>query len=152
MIRLKRTNSDNPDFIQLVSLLDAYLARIDGEEHVFYAQLNKTDKIIHVIVAYENEQAVSCGAIRDFNGQAMEVKRMFTLPQYRGKGIAKKVLIELEKWAAELSYGKCILETGLRQPEAIELYTKSGYKNIPNYGKYQGVGNSVCFEKEIDTR
>ena len=149
MIRLKRTNSDNPDFIQLVSLLDAYLAKIDGEEHVFYAQLNKTDKIKHVIVAYEDEKAVSCGAIRDFNGQAMEVKRMYTLPEYRGKGIAKKVLNELEKWAAELSYGKCILETGLRQPEAIELYTKSGYKSIPNYGKYQGVGNSVCFEKVI---
>jgi GNAT superfamily N-acetyltransferase len=132
-------------------LLDAYLTNIDGEEHVFYAQLNKTDKIKHVIVAYEDEKPVSCGAIRDFNGQAMEVKRMYTLPEYRGKGIAKKVLNELEKWAAELSYGKCILETGLRQPEAIELYTKSGYKNIPNYGKYQGVGNSVCFEKEINT-
>ena len=118
---------------------------------MFYAQLNKTDKIKHVIVAYEDEKPVSCGAIRDFNGQAMEVKRMYTLPEYRGKGIAKKVLNELEKWAAELSYGKCILETGLRQPEAIELYTKSGYKNIPNYGKYQGVGNSVCFEKEINT-
>jgi putative acetyltransferase len=74
---------------------------------------------------------------------------MYTEPAKRGKGIAARVLSELEKWAAELSYQKCILETGIRQPEAISLYTKSGYKRIPNYGKYLNVENSVCFEKEL---
>jgi GNAT superfamily N-acetyltransferase len=79
----------------------------------------------------------------------MEVKRMYTLPEYRGKGIASIVLAELEKWAAELGYQKTVLETGKRQPEAIALYEKNNYRQIPNYGQYAGVENSVCFEKEL---
>ena len=149
MIKLIRTDSDNKDFIHLVKHLDAELAVLDGDEHAFYAQLNKTDKIKHVIVAYENEKPISCGAIREHSSTMMEVKRMYTLPEYRGKGLATKVLNELEKWASELSYQKCILETGWRQPDAIRLYEKNGYKRISNYGKYAGIENSVCFEKEI---
>ena len=149
MINLIRTNSDNKDFIDLVKLLDAELAEIDGEEHVFYAQLNKTDTIKHVIVAYENDTPISCGAIREYSPTTMEVKRMYTIPGQRGKGLATKVLNELEKWASELSYQKCILETGWRQPDAIWLYEKNGYSRIPNYGKYAGIANSVCFENEI---
>jgi GNAT superfamily N-acetyltransferase len=149
MISLTRTNSDNKDFINLVKLLDAELAELDGDEHVFYAQLNKTDKIKHVILAYENDKPISCGAIREYSPTSTEVKRMYTVRQSRGKGIATKVLIALEKWASELSYKKCILETGWRQPDAIRLYEKNGYKRIPNYGKYAGIANSVCFEKEI---
>ena len=149
MITWTRTNSDNKDFIHLVKLLDAELAELDGDEHEFYAQLNKTDKIKHVIVAYENDKPVSCGAIREYSPAIMEVKRMYTLPGYRGKGIATRVLNELESWAAELTYQKCILETGKRQPDAIWLYQKNGYKVTPNYGKYVAMENSVCFEKEI---
>jgi len=149
MIHLTRTDSENRDFIHLVKLLDAELAVLDGEEHAFYAQLNKTDKIKHVIVAYENDKPISCGAIREYSPTIMEVKRMYTLPERRGKGIGTKVLNELEKWASELSYNKCILETGKRQPDAIWLYQKNGYKTIPNYGKYVEMDNSVCFEKEL---
>jgi putative acetyltransferase len=149
MLRLIRTDSDNKDFIQLVKQLDAELAILDGEEHAFYAQLNKTDKIKHVIVAYENDRPLSCGAIREYSPSIMEVKRMYTILESRGKGIATKVLNELEKWASELAYQKCILETGKRQPDAIWLYQKNGYKSIPNYGKYVVMENSVCFEKEI---
>jgi putative acetyltransferase len=149
MISLIRTNSDNPDFISLVRLLDAELAERDGTNHSFYAQFNKIDKIKYVIVAYENDEPVSCGAIKEYSSGTMEVKRMYTLPEFRGKGIATKVLIELEKWAKELMYVKCILETGKKQPEAIALYKKNGYKLVPNYGQYIGVENSVCFEKEM---
>ena len=149
MIKLIRTDSDNKDFIQLVKQLDAELAILDGDEHAFYAQLNKTDKIKHVIVAYENDKPISCGAIREYSPTIMEVKRMYTIPESRGKGIATKVLNELEKWTTELAYQKCILETGKRQPDAIWLYQKNGYKMIPNYGKYVEMENSVCFEKDI---
>ena len=144
-----RTNSDNRDFIELVKLLDAELAIADGEDHVFYSQFNKIDKIRYVILAYENEKPVGCGAIKDYGENAMEIKRMFVSPARRNKGIASKILSELEIWASELSYNKCILETGKRQPDAIGLYKKNGYKQIPNYGQYTGVENSVCFEKEI---
>ena len=149
MIKLIRTDSDHRDFISLVRLLDADLAKRDGDEHSFYAQFNKIDKIKHAVVLYEDEKPVACGAIKQYAEDTMEVKRMYTLPVCRGKGIATTVLNELEKWAAELGYTKCILETGKRQPEAISLYTKNGYMLIPNYGQYAGVDNSVCFEKAI---
>lgn len=147
MLHLIRTNSDHKDFINLVRHLDAELAERDGAEHAFYAQFNKIDKIKYVVVAYEDEKPVGCGAIKEFEPGTVEVKRMFVFPQFRGKGIAGEVLAELERWASELSYNRCILETGLKQPEAIALYRKSRYSRIPNYGQYAGVENSVCFEK-----
>ena len=149
MIKVIRTDSDNQDFIELVKYLDADLAKRDGDDHLFYAQLNKIDKIKYVVVAYENGKPMGCGAMREYTSDAVEIKRMYTSPESRGKGIATKVLTELEIWATELSYEKCILETGKRQPEAIGLYKKKGYNRIPNYGKYAGVENSLCFEKEL---
>jgi len=74
---------------------------------------------------------------------------MFVAPNERGKGIASTILRELEKWAAEQHFTGCILETGLRQPEAIALYSKNGYRPISNYGQYKGVSNSVCFLKKL---
>lgn len=148
-MNLIRTDSSNPDFMALVKQLDTYLAEIDGAEHAFYARLNKTAELNTVIVAYEDDKPIGCGAIRRMNMMAMEVKRMYTLPEYRGKGVATKILTELENWAFDLGYVKCVLETGKRQPEAIALYEKSGYKTIPNYGKYSGVENSVCYEKSL---
>jgi GNAT superfamily N-acetyltransferase len=100
-------------------------------------------------VAYEGAVPVGCGAVKKLTSDTMEVKRMFTLPEHRKKGVAREVLTELEKWTRELGYKKCILETGKRQPDAIWLYQKNGYKAIPNYGKYVEMENSVCFEKEI---
>jgi GNAT superfamily N-acetyltransferase len=149
MIKLVRTNSENRDFIALVKLLDADLAIVDGKDHVFYSQFNKIDNIRYVIVAYDDERAAGCGAIKEFGRDAMEVKRMYVSPQNRKKGIASMILSELEKWASELSASKCILETGKRQYEAVGLYKKSGYQLIPNYGQYAGVENSLCFEKDL---
>ena len=148
-LRLQRTDSSDPNFIELVRHLDADLAERDGEDHSFYAQFNKIDKIKHAIVAYENDRPVGCGAIKEYSPDTMEVKRMYTSPESRGKGIATTVLRELELWASELSYEKCILETGKRQPEAIALYKKRGYQVIPNYGQYADVEDSVCFEKKL---
>ena len=149
MIKIIRTNPDNQDFIDLVKHLDADLAEKDGNDHSFYAQFNKIDQIKYVVVAYENSKPIGCGAIKEFAPNTMEIKRMYTLPESRGKGTATKVLTELEIWAIELFYEKCILETGKKQPEAIGLYKKNGYKLIPNYGQYAEIENSLCFEKDI---
>lgn len=149
MLQIVKTNSTNPNFIELVKHLDADLAIRDGKDHSFYNQFNKIDAIKYVVVAYENGKPVGCGAIKKLAPDSMEVKRMYTLPECRGKGIASQILAELEKWAAELGYQKCLLETGKKQPEAIALYKKSGYQQIENYGQYTGVENSVCFEKEL---
>ena len=149
MINLIRTNSDNPDFTKLVALLDRDLAIRDGDDHSFYAQFNKTNHIRHVIVAYENDEAIGCGAFKDYETAVGEIKRMFVQPQHRGKGIAGLILTELENWAKELQNTSCVLETGKKQPEAIRLYQKSGYSIISNYGQYAGIDNSVCMKKEI---
>jgi putative acetyltransferase len=149
MNKLSRTNSADPDFIELVRLLDLELAARDGEEHAFYAQYSTIDTIQHALVLYNDAQPVACGALRKYDDQAVEVKRMYTLPEVRGQGHAASVLQALEDWARALGFKKCILETGTRQPEAIALYEKSGYSRIPNYGQYDGVENSLCFGKQL---
>ncbi len=149
MYTFKRTNSNDSAFQNLVMALDKDLAIRDGADHSFYAQFNKIAQIKYVIVIYEEEMAVACGAIKEYEERVMEIKRMFVLPQKRGKGIASLVLKELETWAKELGYKKCMLETGIRQPEAISLYKKNNYIIIKNYGQYSGVTNSICFEKEL---
>ncbi len=146
---LKRTDSTDPDFISLVRLLDAELAERDGADHAFYAQFNKIDLIRNAIVATVDGEAAGCGAFKIFDAQTVEVKRMFTLPERRGMGLAAAVLTELESWAAELGFARAVLETGEKQPEAIALYLKSGYRRIANYGQYAGVENSLCFEKTL---
>jgi putative acetyltransferase len=149
MLTLLKTNSDNIDFQKLVALLDEDLAIRDGDDHAFYAQFNKITHINHVVVAYKNKEAIGCGAFKVFESAIAEIKRMFVHPQHRGQGIAGLVLAELESWVKELHYTSCILETGMKQPEAIRLYQKSGYIIIPNYGQYAGINNSVCMKKEL---
>jgi putative acetyltransferase len=150
MIVMKRTDSGDQDFRDLVTLLDADLAMRDGDKHPFYAQFNKIENIKYAVVAYDDVLPVGCGAIKDFEPGTMEVKRMYVLPEYRNKGVGARMLFELEQWAKELSCSKCILETGKKQPEAIALYTKRGYSVVPNYGQYAGVDDSVCFAKKIE--
>ncbi|WP_293310749.1 GNAT family N-acetyltransferase [Pedobacter sp. UBA5917] len=146
-ITLIRTDSDNTDFRQLVALLDQDLAVRDGNDHAFYAQFNKVDAIKEVIVAYQNNLPVACGAIKPFSGTEAEVKRMFVHPDYRKQGIAAKIITELENWTKELGFKATVLETGKKQPEAIALYQKMGYRITPNYGQYIGIDNSVCMFK-----
>lgn len=149
MFSLHRTTSDDKDFRELVKQLDADLAIRDGKDHSFFAQFNKLDSINHCVVAYFENVPAACGAIKKYDEQTMEVKRMFVKPAFRGKGIARAILSDLEKWAEELGYTHCILETGMKQPEAIKLYESSGYIKIPNYGQYENVASSVCFKKRI---
>ena len=148
-LRIVRTDAQDPAFVALVRLLDADLAVRDGMDHSFYAQYNTLGDIRHTIVAYDGEQPASIGAIKAFGDDAVEVKRMYTIEACRGKGYAGLILKELERWAAELGASRTVLETGKKQPEAIALYTKCGYRIIPNYGQYTGVENSICFEKNI---
>jgi GNAT superfamily N-acetyltransferase len=149
MLQLIRTTSENPDFRTLVQLLDQDLAKRDGAEHSYYAQFNTIASLQHVVVAYQADEPVGCGAFKPFEANAVEVKRMFVQPAHRGQGVAQAVLTELERWAGELGYTSCVLETGKRQPEAIRLYERSGYAYIPNYGQYVGVENSVCLQKHL---
>nr|WP_321223260.1 GNAT family N-acetyltransferase [uncultured Psychroserpens sp.] len=149
MIKIIRTDSKNKDFGNLVKELDAYLKVTDGDEHDFYNQYNSIDVLNHVVMAYNNDTPVGCGAFKKFNDTSVEIKRMFTKPEMRGSGIASNILNALEVWAKELNYKTCVLETGIRQKEAVSFYKKNQYQIIPNYGQYIHMDNSLCFEKEI---
>jgi len=149
MINLIRTNSEHPDFIRLVQLLDADLDARYGAHQEFYSQFNKLDTIHHVIIVYQDEDAVACGALRKYSDDIVEIKRMFVDARHRKQGIGKIVLDSLESWASELSYSYCILESGNKQPEALALYERAGYYFISNYGQYATDENSVCLKKQI---
>ena len=150
MLKLVRTNSKNEDFIHLVKQLDAYLKITDGDEHDFYNQFNYIAALKYIVVAYLNKKPIGCGAIKELSEESVEVKRMFTVEEARGNGVATQILNELETWAKVLNYKSVVLETGIRQTEAVEFYQKNLYKIIPNYGQYQGVENSLCFKKIIE--
>lgn len=151
-IEIKKTDSTNLDFQQLVKLLDADLAIRDGDDHDFYHQFNGIDTLKHCLLLFKNEKAVGCGAIKFYDDNTAEVKRMFVLESERGQGFASQLLKELEEWAKDLGFENLILETGVNQPEAIALYKKCGYEIIENYGQYQGIETSLCFTKSIVTK
>ncbi|WP_165749724.1 GNAT family N-acetyltransferase [Cellulophaga sp. Z1A5H] len=144
-----RTDATNKDFIALTKELDAYLKTTDDDEHDFYHQFNGIESLNTVIIAYHNEIPIGCGAIKHYNDSTLEIKRMYVTPNSRGKGVASKILKELEQWSRDLKYTTCILETGTRQLEAIALYHKNFYKQISNYGPYNEAENSLCFKKTI---
>lgn len=149
MITIKRTTSDNEDFDILRIQLDAYLRVLDGEDHAFYAQFNKSSSLKNALVCYDDDKPVGIGAYKEFDANTAEMKRMYTLPEHRGKGIGKTILTELENWAKEEGYTISLLETGYKQLDAIGLYKKLGYEVIENFGQYVGVENSVCMKKNI---
>ncbi len=145
-MKLLKTNSNHPDFQKLTQLFDDYLVEIDGDEKDFFAQYNQI-YIENVIICYEDEIAVGCGAFKEYESTVAEIKRMFVLPEKRGKGIASTVLNALEIWAKENDFQQAILETSNQLTNAISLYQKSDYKIIPNYGQYIDAESSVCMKK-----
>jgi GNAT superfamily N-acetyltransferase len=149
MIVLLRTTSEHEDFQKLVLQLDAFLRMIDGEDHGFYAQFNSSNLLKNVLVAYDENIPIGIGAYKEYDAETVEIKRMFTFPQQRGKGIAKAILTELENWAKEEKYTNAILETGVELKVAISLYQKMGYQVIENYGQYISVENSICLKKQL---
>ena len=149
MKKIIRTDNKNVDFNKLIIELDAYLKVTDGEDHEFYNQFNGLDNIKNVVIAYQDSQAVGCGAFKKLDNETIEIKRMYVKFAHRGSGTAQAILNSLELWASEKGFKKCILETGNRQVEAIKFYKKAGYKSIPNYGQYAQMDDSNCFEKLI---
>jgi GNAT superfamily N-acetyltransferase len=147
MISITRCNSENSDFKSLIRKLDADLDGRYGLLQQEYDNYNKIASLETVVVAYDKNIPVGCGCFKEYSSSVAEIKRMFVLPEYRGRGIAASILTELENWGKEKNFTKTILETGIKQYEAIGLYTKLGYKKIDNFGQYQGNTNSICMEK-----
>ncbi len=149
-MRIERTDSSNNDFQRLVTELDTYLKKVNGEADEFYAQFNHIEQMNHVVIAYDDHQAaIGCGAMKPYDEQSVEIKRMFVPTEYRGKGVAVKILHSLQSWAKEMGFNRCILETGVFMPNAVRFYEKCDFQRIANYGQYASVEDSVCFEKYL---
>ncbi|MDQ1094864.1 MULTISPECIES: GNAT family N-acetyltransferase [Chryseobacterium] len=146
-MKIQRTDSADSDFKDLVQLLDADLAIRNGDDHAFFSQFNKIDMIRNCIVMYVDQVPAACGAFKRWDDTTVEIKRMYTHPDFRKRGLATMIVGELEIWGKELNYTKAVLETSLEQNQAISVYEKSGYRKIPNYGQYIGIESSVCYEK-----
>ena len=145
-----RTNSKHPHFVALVKQLDDLLAVVDGDKHDYYHQFNGIEGLPYVIVAYYNGKPTACGAMKPYNNTTVEIKRMYTDPDSRGKGLGKSILTELEQWAKELGFKNLMLETGTSFEAANNLYKKYGFTQIPNYDQYVDLKDSICFQKAIN--
>lgn len=149
MVSIIRTASSHKDFRELVRLLDLDLNTRYGSLQTMYDQYNTSESIETVVIAYVHQIPVGCGGFKPYDQTTAEIKRMYVKPEYRGQGIARRIIAELERWTQERGFSTVILETGRKQAEAIRLYTQNGYRQIENYAPYQGLTNSVCFTKTL---
>jgi len=146
---LKRTTTADKDFQFLVTRLDHELWDELKEDQETYDQHNKVPDIKTALLIYVNEEPVASGCFKEFDAETIEIKRMFVQKAYRGVGLSKKILQELEHWAIEKKYSQAILETSIHFKTAIRLYETSGYMIIPNYPPYAGLAESVCMKKDL---
>jgi GNAT superfamily N-acetyltransferase len=101
------------------------------------------------VVGYEDDQPVASGAFRPYENSA-EIKRVYVIPAYRGRALAKAVMAFLEAEAVRRGYKHAVLETGIGQPEAIALYRSLGWNEIPPFGIYAAVNKHACFKTSHD--
>jgi putative acetyltransferase len=137
------------DALNLIARLDDELTRRYGDVQGQSGAANTLADHATFLVASLDGRPVGCGAFRPMGGMAVEIKRMFVEPDCRGRGLARRLLAELEERARRAGYSLARLETGVRQPEAIRLYESAGYRRIPSYGTYAGNADSACFEKSL---
>lgn len=104
---------------------------------------------VFVVVRDGDGAAVACGGIARFDGDRAELKRMYVVPELRGRGLGRRLLAELEAEARRLGYRAVVLETGDRQREALGLYLSAGYERIPCYPPYDSRTLSLCLEKRL---
>jgi hypothetical protein len=148
-ITIKRTNSNDVGFQQLIAALDNELWNELNEDQAKYDQYNKVPDLKTVLILYVNEKPAASGCIKKYNENTVEVKRMFVVKEHRGKGLSSMILKELESWAIELGFHYAILETSIHFKAARSLYTNAGYKIIDNYDQYAGLEESICMRKEL---
>ncbi|TWE23311.1 acetyltransferase (GNAT) family protein [Prauserella muralis] len=151
------TAFDHPDAVKLIDLVQQEYVTRYGEPDV--TPVDPADFAPPrglFVVGYLDGVPVACGGWRAHDGPApefrhgdAELKRMFVVPDARGKGFARALLAELERTAALAGRTRAVLETGTEQPEAIALYRSAGYTDIPKFGVYKHTPESICLAKEL---
>jgi GNAT superfamily N-acetyltransferase len=105
------------------------------------------DVAVFVVARDDDGVPVGCGALRRLDADTLEIKRMYVQPSARGRGLGALLLHALEEEAMALGARRLCLETGPRQPEAMALYQRAGYRRVPCFGAYAGHLGSLCFER-----
>ena len=148
-LKILNTDSTNIDFTKLTKLLDNDLNERYGELQKQYNKYNTADYINDVVIIYKDEVPVACGSFKEHHTEGIELKRIFVTKENRRQGLSKLIISELEKLGRCKGYNYALLETGIKQHEAINLYRNTGYEIIENYGPYEGNSNSVCMGKKL---
>ena len=151
-IQICREDILSPVVQQLIAALNAELEERYPEEGANHFRLDP-DEVADghgaFLVAYRDGKPVGCGAVRKIEPAVCEIKRMYTMPAARGCRIGRQVLMELEAIARQLGATRLVLETGPRQAEALALYHRAGFVEIPQFGEYEGCEFSVCMAKDL---
>jgi GNAT superfamily N-acetyltransferase len=150
-ITVEPARLDQPDAEALVGALLDELRERYGEEDPDHPSVHELAGPAGgtFLLARVEGRPVGCGGLRRHEDDVAELKRMYVVPDERRRGVAQVLLAALEAQAARLGYRAVVLETGVRQPEAIALYESHGYRRIPNFGPYVDAPLSVCLEKEL---
>ena len=152
-IQIRRQSLASPDATRLITALNAELTATFPEPGACHfslseSQLNPGEGAL--LIAYLDEAAVGCGAIRRIDHTTAELKRMYVDPSARGRGVGRELVAALESEAHRLGVAKVVLETGTRLTRAIRLYEASGYTRIPLFGEYlSSPETSLCFGKTL---
>ena len=150
IFKIKTASANSSEIKFLTNDLHNDLELIYGKGLIEDFTEENSQMVVFYVAYDDNENAVACGALKHFDDSTAEIKRMYVRPDYRGRGISKSILSELEDKAIELNYNRLVLETGLKQPEAMNLYTKFGYRPLKCYGRHADDPDSRCFEKMIN--
>ena len=148
-ISIKIVNPDDEKVLAITEELseNLYLRFGSDGKNSFQDWENENSKFVFV-VAEINSEIVGCGAIRPIDQNIGEVKRMYA--KYPGKKIGQTILVFLENEAVNLGYTNLVLETRVKNANAVHFYQKQGYKVIPNYGKYIDRPEAICLEKSLN--
>ena len=149
--RITVSRLDAPPVTDLIEQLQAeYVARYGGRDDApIDADEFAPPRGLFLLAEDESGVPVGMGGWRDLGDGRAEVKRMFVVAAARGRGTARALLAELERTAAAAGVDRLVLETGIVQPEAIALYTSSGYAPIEGFGHYAGRPLSRAFGKRL---
>lgn len=147
MVLVFEEDPQTPDALALIDELSDFLQSVTGRsgKTSFDPDDVRVPKSLFVVARDENGSDLGCGAFRTMNEKTAEVKRMYS--RQGRKGVGSAILSYLEDKARAFGYESLWLETGVENKGAILFYEHMGYKVIPNFGKYIGNKNSICFEK-----
>jgi putative acetyltransferase len=152
-VSIRRTTLDSPDAARLIAALNAELTMAFPEPGATHFSLSDAQVVAGegaFVVAWLDEVAVGCGAVRRLDEATAEIKRMYVDPSVRGRGVGRTLVEALEREARLVGVTRIVLETGTRLASAIRLYEAMGYARIPLFGEYlSSPGTSLCFGKSL---